>query len=569
MRNNRVVDQLEQVFKYCATLERLPHSFDETLIDDLIDKVDFTDSRLGDFVKTRLSSTNFEADASVAVSLVLRLYSKYCLSLSDDDMDVVRQLERTEVLLEQRNRPANLLSDLLGLYTACYRFRRQCEWKNVIIWCVSNLPNEGISIFIRRQIADFLSLNKCSDEMKLFLPAIAELFCHTDSNYVRNDAASILTNFTDHLNNDQIRSIINTVQSIGLAGDVVYQLAAKVQPDMELAGDLSPTIWKNETARCHLIMKILEQSSRHEDVNDLFASVVVSPCMKLRWFVDVIDLLSDKTLHKYLPKIHHILLDPRRSPLSDLQSMLSKLSARLTLSEISPILDRCFPRLLESPYLIEAVCKAYGSDCLDHPTMTDIRDKLALEIGKAISNSDYWEVRDTALEVATIVPSFRPTLGPLRQLVVSDPSPYVRAAALRCLIMDAECYEQEVPQLCESVVCSDPDAEPRLVAIRYLHSTLPSNIENVFRILPKAIEASDDEIRRLMVEMCSTLLVTKEYAADTAAELQEWIEDPEIGADVRAVLGKSPVEQPNPVEHILTDMMNALSLHFSDTIDCY
>ncbi|VDM64338.1 unnamed protein product [Angiostrongylus costaricensis] len=68
------------------------------------------------------------------------------------------------------------------------------------------------------------------------------------------------------------------------------------------------------------------------------------------------------------------------------------------------------------------------------------------------------------------------------------------------------------------------DPENRLVAIRYLHDTLPSNIQSVFHILPKAIEDSDDEVRKLMVEMCSTLLTTKEYAADTAVELQEWIE---------------------------------------------
>uniref|UniRef100_A0A0K0CVW9 Adaptin_N domain-containing protein n=1 Tax=Angiostrongylus cantonensis TaxID=6313 RepID=A0A0K0CVW9_ANGCA len=523
--------------------------------------------RLTDFVKKSFSSINFETDASVAVSLLIRLYSKYCQSLSGDGMNVARQLERTEVLLQQ-NRPAKVLSDLLALYTSCYSFRRKGEWKNVILWSVSLLANEGVSIFIRRQISDFLCLTKDSEDVQLFLLTVVELFSRTDSTHVRNDAARVLMHFADQLSGDQIRVIMTTVQSIIMAGDVVYGLAAKVRPDMKLVGDLSPSKWMDESARCQLIIKHLQQSTRRNDVDDLLASVFLSPCMKLGWFVDVIELLDDKALREYLPGVHQILMDRRRSPLSDLQLMLSKLSARLTLGEISMVLDHCFSRLLESPSLIEAVCKVYGADCLNHAAMAVIRDRLAVEVHKAISHSD-WEVRDTAVEIAVIAPFFRPMLGSLTQLVRFDPSPYVRAAALRCFVLDAKCHEKELPQLCEDVIVSDSDAEPRLVAMRYLHGTLPSNIQTVLHILPKAIEDSDDEVRKLMVEMCSSLLATKEYATDTAAELQEWIEDPEIGAAVRTVLGESPFEQRNPVEHILTDMMNALRLHFSDTIDCY
>lgn len=64
----------------------------------------------------------------------------------------------------------------------------------------------------------------------------------------------------------------------------------------------------------------------------------------------------------------------------------------------------------------------------------------------------------------------------------------------------------------------------RLVAIRYLQSTLANNIHHAFRILPKAIEDTDYEVRRIMVDMCSSLLVVDEYAADTVKELQEWTE---------------------------------------------
>ncbi|PIO74595.1 hypothetical protein TELCIR_03390 [Teladorsagia circumcincta] len=186
----------------------------------------------------------------------------------------------------------------------------------------------------------------------------------------------------------------------------------------------------------------------------------------------------------------------------------------------------------------------------------------------AVSHSD-WEIRDTVMEIAAVVPCFRPMLGPLPPLVRFDPSPYVRAAALRCLILDAQYHQDELPHLCESVVLLDADAEPRRVAIRYLHSTLAANIEHVFRILPKAIEDTDSEVRGLMIEMCSTLLAVEEYASDTVKELQEWTEDSEIGAAVRAVLGEPCVERADPVGHILADMMNSLRIHFEDTVDCY
>ncbi|VDK73919.1 unnamed protein product [Cylicostephanus goldi] len=186
----------------------------------------------------------------------------------------------------------------------------------------------------------------------------------------------------------------------------------------------------------------------------------------------------------------------------------------------------------------------------------------------AVSHAD-WEVRDTVVEIAAAVPCFRPMLGPLTPLVKFDPSPYVRAAALRCLILDSQYHQDELPQLCESVVLLDADAEPRLVAIRYLQGTLAKNISHVFRILPKAIEDTDDEVRRIMIDMCPSLLVVEEYAADTAKELQEWTEDAEIGAAVREVLGEPAAERPDPVEHILADMMNALRVNIDDTIDCY
>ncbi|ETN82530.1 hypothetical protein NECAME_07916 [Necator americanus] len=409
-----------------------------------------------------------------------------------------------------------------------------------------------------------------------------------------NGTARVLLNFADRLNPDQIGLIIDTIQTGDLLGDTVYQLAARIRPDMGLLDDLSLSKWRNETARCQTIMKLILQSQARSDTSDLIAAVLLSPCVKLGSFVNVIDLLSDKELQEYLPSMCRIVTDRRRAPLSDLQGMISKLAGRLDIVDLPKVLESCFNRLLESPCLLEELCKGYGNDCLNHPSMASIRDRLAVEITKAVSHSD-WEVRDTVVDIAAIVPCFRPMLGmplqqygdhlctidfhtgfglcisldgPLIPLVRFDRSCYVRAAALRCLILDAQYYEEELPQLCENVILLDVDAEPRLVAIRYLQSTLAKNISHVFRILPKAIEDTDDEIRRIMIEMCSTLLVVEEYAADTMKELQEWTEDAQIGAAVRAVLGEPTVMRPDPVEHILADMMNALRIRFNDTIDC-
>ncbi|VDM77411.1 unnamed protein product, partial [Strongylus vulgaris] len=167
-----VVDQLKQLFERCSTIEELPHSFDDTLIDNLIDNIDLNDVRLVDFIKSSLSSTNFESAASVIVSLLLRLYTKHCKSLRDADADQRDQLARTEVLLDQ-DRPARVLSDLLTLYITCYRVRDQGEWDNVVFWSVSQLSNEGLSIFVRRLIEDFLCLVEDADIVQLFLASVA------------------------------------------------------------------------------------------------------------------------------------------------------------------------------------------------------------------------------------------------------------------------------------------------------------------------------------------------------------------------------------------------------------
>ncbi|VDL71398.1 unnamed protein product [Nippostrongylus brasiliensis] len=423
--SSAVVQQLQQLFERCSSIEEFPHSFDDTLVDNLIDRINLSDPAVGEFVKSRFSSIDFDSASSILVSLLLRLYGKYCQCLTCDDVSVADQLARTEVLLEQK-RPAKVLSDLFTMYTTCHRFRQQLEWEDVIFWSVSHLSSEELSIFVRRKIEDFLCMTSDSEIEKLITTSVAELFCCTDSTHVLNGTARILQHFADHLSTEQICLVIETVQRSGVVGDSVYQLVARVRPDMRLEDDLAPTV----------------------------------------------------------------------------------------------------------------------------------------------SHSD-WEVRDTVVEIGAAVPCFRPLLGPLPPLVQFDPSPYVRAAALRCMVLDAQYHQDELPQLCENVVLLDADAEPRLVATKYLHSTLSTNIRHVFRILPKAIEDTDDEVRRLMIEMCSTLLVVEEYAEGTVKELQQWTEDAEIGAAVRAVLGEPPAERPDPVEHVLNDMMNALRIHFEDTIDCY
>ncbi|RCN44644.1 hypothetical protein ANCCAN_09394 [Ancylostoma caninum] len=308
-----VADQLKELFQRCSTIEELPHSFDDTLVDNLIDNIDLTDDRLTDFIRSSFSTANFETAASVVVSLLLRLYTKLCKTFPNSDVGVADQLIRTEVLLEQ-NRPARVLSDLFTLYITCFRCRQQCEWENVVFWAVSQLPNEGLSIFVRKLIEDFLCLIEDEDVVQLFLPSVAELFCCT-------------------------------VRDSGI---------------LVLACQLSSIFY------CEL--------------------------------------------EEYLTSVRRILTDRRRAPLSDLQRMISKLSERLEISKLPNVLESCFSRLLESPCLLEELCKSYGSDCLDHPAMAEIRDRLAVEITKAVSHSD-WEIRDTVVEIAAAVPCFRPMLG--------------------------------------------------------------------------------------------------------------------------------------------------------------
>ncbi|VDM73300.1 unnamed protein product [Strongylus vulgaris] len=109
-----------------------------------------------------------------------------------------------------------------------------------------------------------------------------------------NGTARILLKFSDQLSSVQIGLIIEAVQTGDLLGETVYQLIAKLRPDMGLLDDLSLSKWRNETARCQTIMKLILQPPTRPDVSDLIAAVLLSPCVKLGSFVDVIDLLGDK-----------------------------------------------------------------------------------------------------------------------------------------------------------------------------------------------------------------------------------------------------------------------------------
>ncbi|KAK6059814.1 hypothetical protein COOONC_02533 [Cooperia oncophora] len=250
--NCAVVDQLKQFFERCARIEELPHSFDDTLLDSLIDNIDLSDHQLVEFITSKFSSTDFNTATSVVISIILRLYAKYCQSLNTDDGRVAEQLGRSENTIGTEPSQKFPCRSLHSLYTACH---------HVIFWCVSHLPDEQLSIFVRRKIEDFLCLTE-DVEVELILPSVVDLFCCTDSDYVLNGTARILVHFADRLDADQIRCIVNTTQSRGVAGDVVYQLAAKVRPDMTLADDLALNKWHNETARCQTIMKLVQSSPK-------------------------------------------------------------------------------------------------------------------------------------------------------------------------------------------------------------------------------------------------------------------------------------------------------------------
>lgn len=147
-----VVDQLKQVIGRFATIEELPHSFDDTLVDGLIGNINMsgqcltsdlqpsgrtaeslhlTDPPVSEFVKESFQSLDFESSASMVVSLLLRLYEKYCQRPASHDAGIADQLARAEVLLEQ-SRPAKVLSDLFTVYTTCHRLRQQGEWESTL-----------------------------------------------------------------------------------------------------------------------------------------------------------------------------------------------------------------------------------------------------------------------------------------------------------------------------------------------------------------------------------------------------------------------------------------------------
>ncbi|KJH45257.1 hypothetical protein DICVIV_08711 [Dictyocaulus viviparus] len=250
------------------------------------------DSQLIDFVKSNFSTENFEHDGSVAVSLFLRLYSKYCQSINGRDKEVIQKLESTEVLLQQK-RPTKVLSDLFALYISCYPLRSNRDWRNVIHWSISHFSDDGMNIFFRSQIGDFLCLTEDSDEIQLFLPTVVKLFCCINCTHVRNEAARVIMSFTEHLNVDQIHRVVSSVQSSDMDGDVVYQVAVKLRPEMSLVDDLSPSKWKRETVRCRIIVKLLLQSSSNCNLSDLLDAVFMSPSANLRLFVDVFEMLDD------------------------------------------------------------------------------------------------------------------------------------------------------------------------------------------------------------------------------------------------------------------------------------
>uniref|UniRef100_A0A1I7XDA4 Glutathione peroxidase n=1 Tax=Heterorhabditis bacteriophora TaxID=37862 RepID=A0A1I7XDA4_HETBA len=520
LREEEFIVSLNTFLFDCDEYEELPHTFDDTLIDKFIDYTDFCDSSLCTYLLELINRIEFKLTGSVTLSVFLRMFEKWMSSspkLSDANRKEIGKmiLMCDSIIFGERLRPPKVISDLIRLYTTCHSLRT--DWTDVVVWVLSKLPEEGLSVYIRRQMEDFLCLFSRSEAVS-FISSLFEMFSITASGIILNGLSRVLLHFSDLLLEDQIESIINTIRNSYVAGDAVFKFVANIN------------------------------CPNRNDIHDLIADALLSPSFKLCNFVDVIDLLDEK---------------------------------------MANVIDSCYDRLLESSSILEELYSGYPENCFDSPSMLTIKSKLEETLAKAITDSD-WGLRDTAIEIASLIPSFRHVLGPLTPLITSDPSPYVRASALRCILR--ECYEDcDLIAICKTMVISDADPEPRLVirpdyniilsyyyifrlvAIKYLSSSLPHSIASAYYVLTTAIEDSDVDVRMEMLNMCTALLRDEKYAEGTKAELLQWTEDSEIGARVRQVLGE-PLSHPSePALHILTDMISALKIHTTegDIIDCY
>lgn len=277
-----------------------------------------------------------------------------------------------------------------------------------------------------------------------------------------------------------------------------------------------------------------------------------------------------QTFKECVRKMSSSLIDKRKSPLTDLIRFLLLFLLRNLFQiflhcDVSPSSLRSsfhakgfrvstlgtthlfyiFEIFQESPALLKSVKDAYGVNCFEEECLVELKKELSIRLAEGISSfvekkhiscsnhfwflgwqrqcsgnghhlpvfpsCSRWHLPSHFQGPVSLCPSLLPTLSYMSRDSRTLPDLWASAQWGRRSWTEVAASRYQGNILF------------RLEAIKFIETQLPASISSAFRVLPRAVEDPDFDVRLTMLRICPSLLNHENFAFDTKSVLEEWL----------------------------------------------
>ncbi|ULU07642.1 hypothetical protein L3Y34_018977 [Caenorhabditis briggsae] len=559
---------LERLVNNCSIYDEMPHSFDDTLIDKLVDSIEFEESSII-VVRNFVKSIDFESRC-IPIQMIIRLLDAAIVKKKfHDDELLLEFVQGSEDLLPQA-RPPKLLDDLFRFYQRpeVFAIRKPDAWLPVIRWAINEIDDDSTSVFLRRQYQTFICQLQSSDARRLLIISGAvEIFIRR----TRRDR------YSDDLEVEELHSYVESIRNAARIGENSLRLLVKLKElHQTLTIPLTPGTWQCESNRVDLICFLLESNpdpchgimafsdggndERVQNVDQLVDLLLYSPAVKLHHKTKILHRMSEKQVKTFLEQLNEEVKVENKVRIPELSKLLPKLAPRVTVQQIATLFESLGARVLESSLLLQ---------------LSEFKNRLRARLTDMIRTSaleSEWEQTDTALEIAYIFPCFLPESEDLQALSKSSRnSPYVMSMVLKLM---RDHYGGIPDDLLRFYILESADPAPKLVCMRYLCSPMifgTLSREEIVEYLEAGLSDNGMDMRQEALKLAE-LAMSKLNLKDTMIDmLTEYKNDRWIGRYVRRLLCEEHVVQENESVVIVREMLASLSVHGNDDEikDCY
>ncbi|CAB81975.3 uncharacterized protein CELE_Y116F11B.7 [Caenorhabditis elegans] len=408
---------LEELFEACSVFDKFPVSFNRTLIDELVDCLDFEEPTLT-VIRKFVRNLDFEGKLA-PIRMVIRLLDaaiKNNKFRNEDDL-LLEFIQKSEAIL---SRPRNrlLLQDLFNFYTnpVVFAVREPESWLVVIRWVMNEFADEYLSCFHIDLFVKFICQIPSAAEARR-LNIISEAI---SPDLVGSFSARIIYNYAQDLTIDECNTFVNNfrLSSLGYRWPAIRVLLKMRELHPSLVIPLAPASWTEENRRVDVICRLLfpmdfdtlkMMDVQLENVEALVDSVLDSP-VDIDLKEKMLDHMNERQFEKYFDELLSFAKIESNDVNIHVTSALRSLPQHATRQKVAQLFEALGDKILDLALILN-LSLAYGSNAFDFPEFEKFKDrysKLVSDAIKAPVGESNAERIITVLECMKLFPCFLP-----------------------------------------------------------------------------------------------------------------------------------------------------------------